>query len=104
MRAELPAEGCFGNVADEALLVRAAQANTAAFAPLYHLYYPRIYHYLRADISFTDVVLIPAEDGPGIYVVPEAPAEGTLQYTPPATLPGGLTLTPLPRCHGRGGM
>ncbi len=48
--------------------------------------------YALADISFTDVVVIPAEDGPGNYVVPDAPAEGTLQYTPPATLPAGLTI------------
>lgn len=48
MRAELPAEGFFGNVADEALLVRAAQSDTASFAPLYQHYYPRVYRYLRA--------------------------------------------------------
>ena len=48
MRAELPAEGCFGNVADEALLVRAAQLDTASFAPLYRHYYPRVFRYLHA--------------------------------------------------------
>ncbi len=51
MRAELPAEGCVWNVTDEALVVRAAQADTAAFTPLYHHYYPRIYRYLRARVS-----------------------------------------------------
>lgn len=48
MRAELPAEGCFGNVADEALLVRAAQLDTASFAPLYRHYYQRVYRYVHA--------------------------------------------------------
>jgi hypothetical protein len=48
--------------------------------------------YVLADLSFTSLILIPAEDGPGNYVVPEAPAEGTLQYTPPATLPAGLSI------------
>jgi RNA polymerase sigma-70 factor (ECF subfamily) len=41
-------------VADEALLVRAAQADAAAFAPLYHHYYPRIYRYLRARAGSDD--------------------------------------------------
>jgi hypothetical protein len=46
VRAELPAEGCFGTVADEVMLVRAAQADAAAFAPLNDHYYPRIYRAL----------------------------------------------------------
>jgi RNA polymerase sigma-70 factor, ECF subfamily len=33
---------------DEAALVRAAQADSAAFAPLYDRYLPRVYRYLRA--------------------------------------------------------
>ena len=48
--------------------------------------------YALSDISFDSVVLIDAEDGPGNYVVPAAPADDTLQYTPPAILPGGLTI------------
>lgn len=48
VRAEVPAEGYFGNVADEALLVRAAQFDSASFAPLYQHDYPRVYRYLRA--------------------------------------------------------
>jgi RNA polymerase sigma-70 factor (ECF subfamily) len=56
VRAEVPAEGCIGNrnVADEALLVRAAQADPTAFAPLYAHYYPRVYRYLRARVSSDD--------------------------------------------------
>ncbi|MDQ3547568.1 MAG: RNA polymerase sigma factor [Chloroflexota bacterium] len=48
MRAELSAESYAGTVADEALLVRAAQEDATSFAPLYHHYYPRVYRYLRA--------------------------------------------------------
>lgn len=51
MRAEVPAKGCIETVADEVLLVRAAQADATAFAPLYQQYYPRIYRYLRARVS-----------------------------------------------------
>jgi RNA polymerase sigma-70 factor (ECF subfamily) len=50
----LPAEDCCGHGADEALLVRAAQADPAAFAPLYHAYYPRVYRYLRARSGSTE--------------------------------------------------
>ncbi len=38
-------------MSDEALLVRAAQADTASFAPLYYHYHPRIYRYLRARVT-----------------------------------------------------
>jgi RNA polymerase sigma-70 factor, ECF subfamily len=36
---------------DEATLVRAAQADSAAFAPLYDRYLPRVYRYLRARVD-----------------------------------------------------
>jgi len=48
--------------------------------------------YTLFDITFESVVIVPAESGPGNYVVPDAPAGNLLRYTPPARLPNGFTL------------
>lgn len=48
MESDWPARQCHAmSAGDEALLVRAAQADPAAFAPLYVAWYPRIERFLR---------------------------------------------------------
>jgi RNA polymerase sigma-70 factor (ECF subfamily) len=56
MKAEVPADqvGEAGEVMDDAVVVRAAQRDPAAFAPLYSRYHPRVYRYLRLRTASDD--------------------------------------------------